>query len=88
MDLILEEPRYSIQFDFETEGDPPGVHIWDSKGDWDIIEVYEEPILLNPTGWSWDENDWKAGPLATALLQLMNERADKLPEAGEPSGDF
>lgn len=85
MDLTKER-FFFFSLNLDAEGEPPEVHIRDNDGV--IVEVFEEPTCRNPTGWSWEEEDWEPGPFAQALLKMMNEGIADLPEAGEPSGDF
>jgi hypothetical protein len=66
---------YSIRFDFDCENEPPKVMIvyLDRK---DVLEVFEEPTMRPEVGaeFSWEEDDWQAGPFARHLLKLLNRR--------------
>jgi hypothetical protein len=79
----MSKERYIITFDFDSKGDPPKVEIYDTRDEGTIVEVFEEPTCTAGE-WSWDGADWKPGPLAAALLALMN--AADLPDAQAPSG--
>lgn len=73
--------KYKIHLDFvggitDDNGnytpDPPNVFIWqDDEGD--VLEVLEEPILINPSPTDNEENDWEPGPFAKKLLALLND---------------
>ena len=80
--------NWSISFDFDCEGEPPTVFIEDVDGTaW--VEVYEEPTISpsvtdvdsdgNP--WSWEPEDWTAGPIAQQIVEIMN--ANIKPEAAQ-----
>ena len=62
--------RFYIFFDFDVEGDPPDVYIAEG-GECCWIQVLEEPILIASV-WSWDNDDWNPGTIASALLIHMN----------------
>lgn len=76
--------RYTFRLDFGTEGDPPEVCICDAQAQGVIVvTVHEEPTLRPGRGepsdhsdsgrWSWEEEDWEAGPLARQILALLND---------------
>lgn len=66
----MDEQPYQLRFDFDVEGEPPTVLIWaDDVGD--VVEVFEEPKQLSKE-WSWDADDWEAGPLAQQILDALN----------------
>ncbi len=72
--------RYQIHFDFDCEGEPPTVYIYDNGDDrpgtsGDIIEVLEDPDCLEGE-WSWEQDDWEPGPTAAAICKLMNEHME------------
>ena len=63
---------YHIKFDFENENEPPRVEIADEDG-CSVLEVFEEPILASADNqWSWEHDDWKPGPFAVKLLEMIN----------------
>lgn len=70
---------YKIFFDFDAKGEPPSVYIHDDKGP--VLEVLEEPACKlggrlvegdweGP--WSWNPDDWEAGPLAYRILEFLS----------------
>ncbi len=61
---------YKISFDFDCEGEAPHVFIIDASGT-QVLEVFEEPICT-ASQWSWESDDWQAGPLALHVLNLLN----------------
>lgn len=66
--------RYRFRFDFDAEDEPPRVYITDEEetpfGS-DVIQVFEDAECTNGA-FSWNPKDWKAGPLTTHLLMLLN----------------
>lgn len=69
--------RFQIYFDFTREGKAPSVYICDMQGAFggSVVEVFEEPICLKKK-WSWEEDDWKLGPMAETILLVMNQAHD------------
>lgn len=65
--------KFGISFDFDAQGDTPSVLIHDDAG-FERLEVFEEPILKTEE-WSWDDDDWEAGPIAKQLVTFMNSDA-------------
>lgn len=77
---------YDIRLDFDAEGEPPAVYIWQEE-EGDVLEVFEEPtcklggklIEIQPGVWEWDgpwswnEMDWEPGPLAMKILKFLQE---------------
>ena len=67
--------EFGIQFDFDSEGDPPAVYIADQDGCGSCyVEVLEDPVLKVGL-WSSDADDWEPGPLAKAIVGFMNSPA-------------
>jgi hypothetical protein len=65
---------FGIQLDFDAEGDPPVVYIADHGGRGTCYaEVFEEPALKGRL-WSWNREDWEAGPMTKQILQFMNSK--------------
>jgi hypothetical protein len=64
--------KYSYQFDFDCEGDPPKVEICEGRCGPVVLEVHEEPTCTHESGWSWDPDHWELGPFATRVLDLLN----------------
>ena len=62
--------RFYIVFDFDAEGDPPTVYIAECE-DCYWVQVLEEPILT-ASEWSWDDDNWKPGMIASTFLNYMN----------------
>lgn len=63
---------YHIRFDFDCKNEPPKVEIADETG-CAVLEVFEEPILASADDeWSREQADWKPGPFAVKLLELIN----------------
>lgn len=63
---------YGFQFDFDEEGEPPKVYIAEGEGRGTaVLEVFEEPTCVAPK-WSWEDADWRAGPLAMKVLEALN----------------
>ena len=69
--------RFRIRFDFDAENESPSVLICDTHDTFGqaVVEVFEEPILLIDE-WSWEESDWKPGPMTEAILKAMNSSDD------------
>jgi len=62
--------KYLIHFEFDCEDEAPKVFIFED-GEGDVVEVFEEPTMLTEQ-FSWDEDDWQAGPLAQKILNYLN----------------
>lgn len=65
--------RYFITFSFDHEGENPKVEVRDRTSVWNevVLEVFEAPTCTAKE-WSWEEEDWKAGPFATQIVDLLN----------------
>ena len=68
--------RYEIAFDFDCEGEPPHVEIYDNGTATErggvCLEVHEEPTQTAAGEYSWEDDDWEPGPLAKRIVRLLN----------------
>lgn len=93
--------KYGIQFEFNSEGEPPKVYIAENEGNGTcVVQVIEYPTCS--TGgkmvetnhgcwdwegeWSWEDEDWTPGPIATRILDFMNQSPPELPPAVTEGG--
>jgi len=64
--------EFGICFNFDCEGELPTVFIATRNGTGiKYSEIFEEPILKSEV-WSWNPENWEAGPIAKQLVAFMN----------------
>jgi hypothetical protein len=68
---------FRIKIEFDGMYESPKVIIWE-KYLGEVLEVFEPPMCKTgwssgrPELWSWDDDDWEAGPFAKHVLELLN----------------
>jgi len=65
--------RYQHHFEFDCEGEPPQIEIWDTEMKTNVMELFFEPVRSEDHGDEWaDEDDWSLPKEAQEVMDKLN----------------